>query len=264
MAIPLLSGRSFSGDDRAGAEPVAVVSKQLAEARWPGEDPLGRRIRVDVQGDSIWRTVVGVVGDVRYRLDFGPQSMFYVPFSQRPTTLQNWVVRTATDPSPVAASLRRLTETFDPDGSPSVRALTDAINSSTAVTASRFVVLLLGGLSALAATLAIVGVYGTLAYLVQIRSREIGIQLALGAGRTAVLKRVLVRGTWMAGLGIVLGVVGSLGMGRVIQSQLFGVRSWDPLTLSGVAGLLLISVLLASFLPAQRAASLDPVEVMRG
>jgi ABC-type antimicrobial peptide transport system permease subunit len=130
--------------------------------------------------------------------------------------------------------------------------------------ASRFVVLLLGALAALAGTLAVLGVYGVLAYLVQLRAREIGIQIALGAERTRVLRTVLVRGGWVAGLGIGIGCLGSLGLGRIIESQLFGVRYWDPITLLVVAALLIASVLAASLVPARRAAALDPVEVLKG
>ena len=219
---------------------------------------------MDVRGDSLWRTVVGVVGDVRYRLNFDPQPMFYVPFSQRPTPLGNWLLRTSGDPGSIAAAALREAEAMDAQGSPSVRVLHQTIRDSYAVVSARFIVILLGSLAVLAGTLAILGVYAVLAYLVQLRAREIGIQIALGAERREVLGRVLRRGGWLAGAGILIGVLGSLGLARLIESLLYGVQPWDPPTHGVVAALILLAVLAASFVPARRAAGLDPVEVLKG
>lgn len=264
MEIPILAGRGFSEDDNAGASPVVVVSQAIAESLAPNESPLGLRIRVNTPGDSIWRTVVGVAADVKYRLDFDPMPMAYVPAAQAPTYLDNWVIRTNGDPMALSGSFQQLREELDPGGTFSYRGLSDLIQGSVVVVATRFSVLLLGGLAGLAALLAVLGVYGILAYLVQLRSREIGIQLALGAENGRVMGTVLRRGLLMGGMGLGMGLLLSLGLGRVIQSQLFGVAPWDPVVLFMAATLLLGSTLLASFLPARRASRLDPVEILKG
>jgi putative ABC transport system permease protein len=263
MEIPLLEGRSLSPEDAAGSEPVAVVSQALAERMAPGTSPLGLRIRVDTRGDSIWRTVVGVAGDVRYRLSQDPMAMAYVPMAQRPRELGLWVIRTAPDPAGTVPEVQALLREMNPEGSPYVRLLDDLVSESYAVVSARFSVILLGSLAGLAALLAIMGVYGVLAYLVQLRSQEIGIQLAIGADRGRVLRTFLSRGMGMAGIGLGIGGILFLGLGRVTETQLFGVRPWDPVTLVSAGVLLLGASLAASYLPARRAAGLDPVEVLR-
>ncbi len=264
MGIPVVAGRPLSPDDGADSEPVVVVSQALAEMMTPGESPLGRRIRVDVRGDSIWRTVVGVVGDVRYRLNRSPMRMAYAPVEQRPGVLDNWVIRTGSDPAALVSPVRGAAQEIHPEGSSSVQVLDEAIRQSSAVISARFSVILLGSLAALAAGLAILGVYGVLAYLVQLRSREIGIQLAMGADQSRVLRNVLFRGLAMAGVGLGIGAGLSLGLGQVLESQLFGIRSMDPAAFLAAGGLMVGATLAASFLPARKAASLDPVEVLKG
>lgn len=264
MRIPIVEGRGLSPDDDAGSEPVVVLSETLARFMAPEGSPLGMRVRVETRGDSIWRTVVGVAGDVVYRLNYAPQGMFYVPVAQRPGRVGNWVIRTSGDPAVLMGGIRRVAEEMNPGAAPTLRVLKDAIEDSQAVVASRFSVLLLGSLAGLAGILAILGVYGVLAYLVQLRSRDIGIRLALGAESGRILKTVLRRGLVMVGLGVGIGTALSLALGRVTQSALFGVRAWDPLTLTAAGLALLASVLAASYLPARRAATVDPVEVLKG
>ncbi len=264
MEIPLLAGRGLSLDDTPDSEPVVVVSEALAADMAPGGSPLGLRVRLNAPGDSIWRTVVGVVGDVRYRLDFSAMSMAYVPFAQAPSFMDNWVIRTTADPMALAPAFQQMREELDAEGTSSYRALSGIIEGSTAMVAARFAVILLGSLAGLAALLATFGVYGVLAYLVQLRSREIGIQLALGAERREVVKTVLGRGLFMAGLGLGAGIFLALGLGRVMESQLFGVEPWDPATL-GAAGVLLVgATFAASYLPARRAARFNPVDILKG
>jgi predicted permease len=255
MGIPVVAGRTLSEDDQAESEPVVVVSQALAEMMTPGESPLGRRVRIDV---------LGVVGDVRYRLNQSPMRMAYAPMEQRPSVLDNWIVRTASNPAGLVSSVRSVAQGVHPEGNSSVQVLNQAIRQSSAVISARFSVILLGSLAGLAAGLAILGVYGVLAYLVQLRSREIGIQLAMGADQSRVLRNVLFRGLGMAGLGLGIGALLSLGLGQVLESQLFGVQSMDPATLLSAGALMLGATLAASFLPARRAARLDPVEVLKG
>jgi ABC-type antimicrobial peptide transport system permease subunit len=204
-----------------------------------------------------------VAGDVRYRLSQSPMSMAYVPMAQRPTELGLWVIRTAPDPLGSVPGVQAVFREMNPEGSPYVRLLDGLVRESYAVVSARFSLVLLGSLAGLAAFLAIMGVYGVLAYLVQLRSREIGIQLAMGADRRRVLRTFLSRGLGMAGIGLGIGGFLFLGLGRVTESQLFGVRPWDPVTLLSAGILMVVASLAASYLPARRAAGLDPVEVLR-
>jgi len=264
MEIPLLAGRSLSPDDRADSEPIAVVSQALAERMAPGGSPLGLRIRVNTAGDSIWRSVVGVVGDTRYRLSQGPMLMAYVPMAQRPTELGRWVIRTASDPVGSVSGIQSVFDAMNPEGSPYIRLMDDLVRESYAAVSARFSVILLGSMAALAALLALLGVYGVLAYLVQLRSREIGIQLAMGANQTRVLRTFLFRGIGMGGAGLGIGLVLALALGQVVANQLFDVEARDPATLVATGSLMVVAIVAASYLPARQAARLDPVAVLKG
>jgi putative ABC transport system permease protein len=261
MRIPVIAGRGISVDDRQDSEPVVLVSQALA-ARMGG-DPLGKRIRVNAHGDSIWRAVVGVVGDVRYRLDNEPMAMFYVPFNQRPTGYQNIVIRTAMDPAGLAPAIRSVIWERDPRSPVSVDALDDLIHDSYVLGTSRFVILVLGGLALLAAGITLIGVYGVLAYSVNQRVRDIGIRMALGAEHGEVVRAVLGRGLIMAAVGLAIGGAIAIAFGRTVRSLVFGVQPTDPFTLGSVALLVIVAVAAASYLPARRAASLNPVDVLR-
>jgi putative ABC transport system permease protein len=263
MGIPLLAGREFSDRDTEESEPVAVVSEALARRMAPDGSPLGLRIRIN-SGDSVFRTVVGVVGDVKYRLDFDAMQMAYFPQAQAPSYLDNWVLRTETDPLALAGPVREVREILDPEGTSILQDLTSVIQGSRAAVAARFSVILLGSLACLAALLAVFGVYGVLAYLVQLRSREIGIQVALGARRRRVLGTVLLRGMAMAVVGLGVGLGLSLILGRLMESQLFGVEPRDPGSLAAAGLMILGACAAASYLPARKAASTNPVEVMKG
>ncbi len=264
MGIPVLAGRGLTDEDTPDSEPVVVISQASAAAMAPDGSPLGLRIRLNSPGDSIWRTVVGVVGDVRYRLNFGAMPMAYVPMSQAPTYLDNWVIRTASDPMALAPAFRRIQGELDPTGTSSFVSLSENIEGSAAAVSARFSVILLGSLAALAALLAVGGVYGVLAYLVQLRQRELGIQLALGAERKSVIRAILGRGFLMAGAGLGAGLLIAFSLGQLIASLLFRIDPWDPIALASAGGLLLGATLAASYLPARRAAGLDPVEVLKG
>ena len=261
MRIPVIAGRAISDADRPGSEPVVLVSRRLADRM--GGDPLGRRIRINAQGDSIWREVVGVVGDVRYRLSYQPMQMFYVPYSQRPTGYQNVVIRTTIDPPGLTTAIRSTIWEQDPRSPVSVSTMEELIHSSYVLGSSRFLSVVLGSLSVLAALITLIGVYGVLAYSVNQRVKDIGIRMALGAGHGEVVRAVLGRGMVMGGVGLAIGGAIAVAFGRTVRSLLFGVQPTDPLTIGGVALLVIVAVAAASYLPARRAASLNPVDVLR-
>jgi predicted permease len=261
MRIPVVAGRGISDDDRQDSEPIVLVSRILADRM--GGNALGRRIRVNTQGDSIWRVVVGVVGDVSYRLADGSMPMFYVPYSQRPTGYQNVVIRASIDPLGLAPAIRSTIWEQDPRAPASVNTMEDFINSSYVLGGSRFLVVVLSSLSVLAALITLIGVYGVLAYSVNQRVKDIGIRMALGAEHGEVVRAVLGRGLIMAGIGLAIGGAIAFAFGRTVRGLLFGVQPMDPLILVAVALLVIVAVAAASYLPARRAASLNPVDVLR-
>jgi predicted permease len=263
MGIPLLAGRSFTAEDTEDAPAAIIINRAMAERFWPGVDPIGRRVMVPVPGDSIWRTVVGVAGNVRYRLNSRPFPKYYVPFAQIPYWYQFIIVKSALGPEALAPAIREAVWSLDSDLPVSVFSLEEAISGSAAVSAPRFAMIVFGCLSALAALLAIIGIYGVLAYAVQQRSNEIGIRMALGAGASDVLRSVLRRGLAMAGIGLAIGLALALAGSRVIRSLLFEVSPADPLTLASVALLVTVATLIASYLPARRATKVDPVSALR-
>jgi putative ABC transport system permease protein len=264
MRIPLVRGRSLSPTDRDGTTPVTVVSQTLARRYWPGENPLGRRLRHDLDGpDSPWYTVVGVVGDVRYRLNMEPMAQAYVPFAQQPTWYQNVVIQTAGDPGGVMPDVLGAVRRIDPDLPVSPRRLDDTIRRSRAMVRGRFAILLVGSLGGTAALLATLGIYSVLAYTVAQRTREIGIRMALGAAQMTVVREVLRRGLALAGTGLGLGVIGAMVTMRFVRTLLFEVDPTDPTTLSAVALLISTVTIAASYIPARRATRVDPVEALR-
>jgi ABC-type antimicrobial peptide transport system permease subunit len=264
MGIPLVAGRGFSPDDRQGSRLVTVVSEAMVNRFWPDENPLGWRIgSVDSNGDSTWATVVGVVEDVRYRLNMSPMPSFHIPLAQWPHWYQWIVLRTAIEPSVLTPAVQETLAAIDPDLPVRVLDLEERINNSSAVANPRFRIVVLSFLAGLAAVLAFVGIYGVLAYTVQQRAREIGVQLALGAGTENVLRKFLAHGLAMTAVGLLIGIALSFGASRVISSLLFDTSPTDPLTLVAVSLLVVAAALGASFLPALRATRVNPVEVLR-
>jgi len=268
MGMRVLAGRDFSASDRAGAAPVAIISKAFAERFWPGEDPLGKRFRLGGL-DFAWTSVVGVVNDLRMRgFDDIPEPTMYVPHAQAgqssyvvPRALA-LVVRTSGNPSAVVNPVRAVVKGVDA-GVPisRVRTLRDIVATSTAN--RRFSTWLIAGFGALALVLAGVGIYGLLSYAVSERTFEIGVRVALGADRGEVLGLVVGDAVRVTLWGVVAGVVGSVILGRVIQSLLVGVPMIDAYSLGSVALLLAMVAVVASAVPARRAASLDPTKALR-
>jgi putative ABC transport system permease protein len=266
MRIPLRKGRTFDAGDRRGAQAVAVVNETLAAQVFPGQDPLGQRLRIGIatdQSDPLTFEVVGVVGDVRHfgRRIFTPPEI-YVPHPQQSWPWMSLVVRASGDAVSLTAALRRQVAALDPEQPVyNVRPLLDLLSDSLA--ASRFVMALLAGFALLGLALATVGVYGVVAGSVERRTGEIGLRLAVGADSSDVLRMVLGQAARLAAAGVTLGLLAAFALTRVMQTLLYEVSPTDPATFAAVAAVLALATLLASYLPARRAARLDPATVLR-
>jgi predicted permease len=266
MGIPLERGRAFRATDAEDAAHVAVVSASLAKEKWPNGDPIGKIIQFgNMDGDMRPFTVVGVVGDVRdQNLANPPQPTFYAFLPQR---LRAWgnlqiVMQVAGDPTPVIASARAAVRQMRPDLPVVLRTVETVV--STSVADRRFALVLVGVFGGVALLLASLGVYSVVSYVVTQRRREIGVRIALGARRADVLGLVLRQGALMAVVGVVVGSVGAFFLTGVLKGMVYGVSTTDPIAFVGVVLLLAAVALVASWVPARRAAGVDPVDVLRG
>jgi putative ABC transport system permease protein len=263
MRIPLLRGRLPSTADGPHAPPVIVINQTMARLFWPGQDPLGRRVRVSWTDPNAEPEIVGVVGDVHVRtLDGDLRSMIYYPLAQSPTGSMTLVTRHRGDPAPLAKAVGATVRRLDP-----ALPLTGVATLSSLMTASmsdrRYPMLLLALFAALAVALAGVGIYGVLSYTVAQRVREIGVRMALGARAGDVLRMVIGGGLRPTLIGVGLGIVaGALGA-RALGSLLYGVAPTDPVTFVAVAGLFVAIALIAMYLPARRATRVDPLVTLR-
>jgi putative ABC transport system permease protein len=265
MQTPLVDGRAFDERDTKEAPPVALVSETMARRLWPGQSPLGRRVKFpgSEKNQQPWRTVVGVVRDVKqYGLDREDVMQMYLPEAQFPTSFMAMVVRTKSDPAASLGAVRREVSAADKELAVfSVATMEQLLSDSVAL--RRFSMLLLGVFAALAVALAGVGIYGVVSYSVAQRTREIGVRVALGARPRDVLRLVLGRGLGLAAAGIALGLAGGMALTRVISSLLFGVGARDPVTFATTAALLAAVALLACLAPARRATKVDPMVALR-
>ena len=266
LRIPLRAGRLFDGhDDEAGAE-VVVINEEAARRYWPGMNPIGQRLHLGVrlaEARSGQKTIVGVVGDVKWNgLDATPPPEVYLPHKQHAVDSLTIVVRTAGEPTAFVPVARADLATLDRELPISaVRTMDEVVGRS--IVERRFMMLLLGTFAAVAILLAAIGVYGVLAYIVSQRTQEIGVRLAIGASPADVVRLFLREGVALAAAGLLIGVVSALAAGRVLASLLFGVTTSDPLTFVGVTLALGIAALCASYLPARRAAAVDPMTALR-
>ena len=264
LGTPVLGGREFQTSDRAGAQPVVLVSRILAERLFPNQDPIGRRVRlVNPEHSGEWRTIVGIVGDVQYReLREELQPALYTPFAQTPFLWLYVMVRSTGTPDALLVSLRHVVPTVDPAlTAANIRRVEDVITSSAAE--PRFNMLLVSAFASLALALAAVGIYGVIGYSVAQRRHEIGVRIALGAGTRDVLRLVLKEGLALAIAGTVVGLAGAAVLTRLMSTMLFGISARDPVTFSAGALLLMGVALLACYVPARRALRVDPVTALR-
>ncbi|MEZ5319548.1 MAG: ABC transporter permease [Vicinamibacterales bacterium] len=264
LGIPLVRGRMFDARDRRGGERVVIVDSAMAERLWPGQDPVGRRVHYgDANSSSPWETVIGVVGRVRhYGLDTEPRIALYRPHTQSVARSLFVVVRSATAPEALARQVTDAVRGVDPDLPISnVRSMSARLDASLA--RRRFAMTLLALFAGLALVLAAVGTYGVMAYLVGQSTREVGIRLALGATPRAVLGLVLGRGAVVTAWGVGLGLLGAFALTRLMRSLLWGVEASDPATFGVVAMVVSAAAMAAVFVPARRAAAVDPVTSLR-
>jgi putative ABC transport system permease protein len=263
MGITTLRGRTFSAQEATEERRVAVVSESLARKYFPGEDPIGQRLVVDMKDDPEPTEIIGIVGDVRHKsLNDDAQPTVYWPQPELTYSFMTLVVRAKGDPAALAPAARREIQALDPEQPVAdVRTMNQLLAGS--VGRARFSAMLLGLFAVVALVLAAVGVYGVMSYAVARRTHEIGVRVALGAQGRDVLRLVLVQGMRLALWGVLLGVVGSLALTRLLSSLLYGVSATDPATFVGVSLLLASVALVACYVPARRATKVDPMVALR-
>jgi predicted permease len=259
MGIPIAQGREFNRQDLPGAPQVAIVNQHLARTLWPEQEAVGRRF--ELGGDQF--LVCGVAANSKYYTPWeDPQPHFYLSALQQPRSLSRLILRTVGDPSDTRPMVEQLLQAFDKRLTwKAARTFDEQL--SVALLPYRTVAWLLGGAGLIGLLLASVGVFGLLSYSTKQRTHEIGIRLALGARKSQVLRTVVLQGLKLPVVGIGLGLAGSMALTRLLSSLLFGISSTDPLTFACITGLLLGVALLACYLPARRAASVDPMAALR-
>jgi putative ABC transport system permease protein len=263
MGISVIRGRSFTEQDKAGATPVIVVNETLARRHWPGQDPIGKRIRFYGPLDKApWMEVVGVIADVKHDLTIPVMPEYYLPYAQDGWTGMVLVAKTSVDPASLAGGLREQVWAIDKDQPVfDIRTMQEVRSGSVALYS--FSSVMLGIFAGVAMILAAIGIYGVMAFAVTQRTQEIGIRMALGARTADVMKLVVKHGMKLALLGIVIGLAGSWALTRFIGKLLVGVQPTDLLTFSVVSLCLLVAAFIACYLPARRATKVDPLVALR-
>jgi len=266
MGIPIVKGRNFTDADRLGSQKVLLITQTAAEKFFPGEDPIGHHVTFGWGGEGNQRfegDIVGVVGDVKqFSLAQGTHPQFYGAFAQRPISQFTVVMHASRDPQMVVADARRRIHDLDPDLAVSqVKTLDQVVAES--VAQPRFYMVLLATFALVAVALSAIGIYGVIAYLVGQRSREIGIRLALGASPGSVVQMIVREGAVITLIGTAIGLAGALALTQSMRALLFGVAPTDWVTYLGVTAVLLLVALVASSVPALRAARVDPALAMR-
>jgi predicted permease len=264
MGIRLLKGRAFTEADADGKPTVTVVNETMARRFWPGEDPIGKRLKQGWPEDQTpWREVVGVVADVKTNgVDRQTPLQAYLPLAQRPANSVALVVRASGNPLSLATAAERAVHEVDKDLPVSDARSMDQLMSG-AIARQRLTLALLLGFGLLALVLAAVGIYGVISYSVSLRTHEFGVRMALGARAGDVVRLVIGQGLRLTLAGVALGLLCAFGLTRWMESLLFGVRATDPLTFAVITVLLTAIALLACYLPARRAARVDPMVALR-
>jgi predicted permease len=269
IGAALLRGRDITDADNLSTLPVTIINSSMAIKYWPGEDPIGKHVGIDLPGAPV-RTVVGVVGDIKQtslREEASPK--MFVPYTQIGTQIESntirsmqYAVRAVGEPVSIAENLRPAVHTVDPDlPVANFAMLTTLVNDSMAT--DRFLMLQFGAFGALSLILATIGMYGVISYSVTQRTAEIGLRIALGAGRDQIFIMILRQGSRVVCSGIAIGLIAAFATTRVMTRFLYGVRPTDPITFASVALLQLVVALLACYLPARKAMSINPVTALR-
>ncbi|CAN5551566.1 hypothetical protein BH18VER1_BH18VER1_12760 [soil metagenome] len=265
MGIPLVSGRAFQESDGADAPHVAVVSQSLARRYFPNEEAIGKQIQFgNMDGDLHLLNIVGIVGDVRDTgLDVDVRPTVYVHYLQRPRHAAEFsvVVRGRGDAAGLINAMRREARALNPEMPTKFEPLTQLVSAS--LDNRRFSMVMLGVFAGTALVLAMVGLYGVMAYITSERTREIGVRMALGAQRTDLLALILRQSFAFVGIGILAGVAAALATTRVLATLLYGVDAADLSTYAGAMFLLTFAALIASYVPARRAMNIDPMLALR-
>jgi putative ABC transport system permease protein len=270
MGERLIRGRSLAASDTASSQLVALVNEEMVRLYWPGQDPIGRRFRIGGNPDRPWVTVVGIVANVRHNgITEVVKEKFYVPHRQWHVSVGNairsmtLVIKATQEPTALTGAVRQQVRAIDPNMPVAeVRTMAEVVDAT--LSTPRFTGLLLGTFAALALVLSAIGIYGVLSYIVSRRSREIGIRVAIGAQRTEIIGLILRNGLSLSLLGVVIGVAAALWASQLMRGLLHDVRPSDPVTFVAVGLLLSLIAAVASFVPAWRAARVDPVVVLKG
>ncbi|MBK5294089.1 MAG: ABC transporter permease [Acidobacteriia bacterium] len=263
MGIPVLKGRDLNERDSANAPPVLVVNQAFARKFFPGEDVIGKRIQPGAGPRPIMREIVGVVGDAKQAAlgaDFDP--IYYFPHNQLPWGIGVIVLRSTVPPHQVESAARVALAEVDPQV-PMHQVRTGEQLSAAVVAQMQFLIVLMGSFAVIALLLTVTGLYGVLSYAVERRRREIGVRIALGAGRKQVLGLVFRQAAQLVAAGLILGSAGAAAAGRLMGTMVFGVHPLDPVFLAGACCTLVIASVAAAYMPAARAASVDPMQALR-
>ena len=264
MGLPIVAGRGFGGQDTATSRKVGIINQILARKRFPNMNPIGKRFKADRDPKSDWVEIVGICADTRYaNLRDDPPAQFFLPYVQQPEVgAMVYQVQTRMEASTLATALRQVVQSVDRD-LPMIDLRTQRQQIDATMQIERAIAALTAGFGALALTLACVGIFGVVAYNVAQRTNEIGIRLALGARPVQVSRMILRESTWLALAGVVAGVGAALVLTRAVKSMLYGIQPYDPLTFSTGVLVLMAVGLAASWIPARRAAGVQPMEALR-
>jgi putative ABC transport system permease protein len=264
MRIPLVKGRFFAQGDSPSAPDAVIINQAMAKQFWPNQDAIGQRMRMgDRTANVPWLSIVGIVADVKeVDLTGQPKPVFYVPYLQNPQSSMAFVIRTATDPSNIVSAAREQILAMDPNQPLyDIRTMEQVFSASTA--SSRFNVLLLSFFAGIATVLALIGIYGVIAYSVNQRSHEIGIRMALGARRAQIINMIMGQAAILVLIGLGIGLLVASGLTRFLSSLLYDVKPFDPAVFLLVLIPLFVVALLASFLPVRRAIKVDSIAALR-
>ena len=265
MGIPLVRGRLFQESDGPDAPHVCVISQTMARRFWPNEDPIGRQLQFgNMDGDVRLLHIVGTVGDVRDEgLDAEPRPIVYANYFQRPAAAADFsiVARARSDAASLIDAMRREARALNPEMPTKFQTVKEIVSAS--LDNRRFSMVMLGVFAGAALLLAMVGLYGVMAYITSQRTHEIGVRMALGAQRADMLRMIFRQSFALVLAGVIFGVIASIGLTRLLTTMLYGVRATDIITYVGVVGLLVIAAAVASYIPARRAMKVDPMVALR-